>query len=47
MCRRFRPSATKELTEKEARKALSVVEIEAEAEGVECATLHPRQQPGL
>ncbi|MBI3370148.1 MAG: universal stress protein [Betaproteobacteria bacterium] len=34
------PKRYKELTEKEARKALSVVEIEAEAEGVECATLH-------
>ena len=34
------PKRYKELTEKEARKALSVVEIEAEAEGVECTTLH-------
>jgi nucleotide-binding universal stress UspA family protein len=34
------PKRYRELTEKEARKALSVVEIEAQTEVVECATLH-------
>ena len=34
------PKRYRELTEKEARKALSVVEIEAQTEVVECATMH-------
>ena len=34
------PKRYREITEKEARKALSVVEIEAQTEVVECATMH-------
>ena len=37
---RLSPKRYRELTEKEARKALSVVEIEAQTEVVESATMH-------